>query len=404
MKMNHSIVQRFCLSVLLIVVIPGCQLIPEKKTSTESETKVVEKAVDKTGETERPLSGNSQARPVQMPNDKDREKTAEVLSGNNAAKKPLGQNTTDSSKQSLSSQKTKTKSLSQVTTPSVTVTKKPELRPEFTVDSPAAVKAESSDRQVSRQGGKTDTGPATSIQTSKKSAKSEVISAHDSLAAVGSSPSKRPDQQQSPSKAVAEAAKNNEIARVDIQSEKPDKESVSSQTQLAMLEKPSSNELQTQAENAVKPPDSLNLTLDQLPYSIGGWVLERNWDNQHPEICRLRSERQTLDDGYDTTYLWAEILPNEINIYTGSNIDLTYEGSGLQIGAGTVQPFSGFLSETAVTIAGDFNTELEKSDTLTVFMGFWPTWPKTETRKVNLSTGSLPQAMLAFKQCQLWSD
>lgn len=176
-------------------------------------------------------------------------------------------------------------------------------------------------------------------------------------------------------------------------------------TKIAMLDPSALADSQAQIEQAIKSPGTaINLTLDMLPYEFDGWVLEHNWDNQHPQTCRLRSARTAINDGYESTYLWAEILPKEINIYTGSNIDLTYDGAGLQIGDNPLQSFSGFLNETSVSLAGDHSTTLRLASELTVSLGFWPTWPKTETQQVVLSSAGLAEAMPVFKACQLWSE
>lgn len=175
------------------------------------------------------------------------------------------------------------------------------------------------------------------------------------------------------------------------------------QAQLALLDPPATTAIQQQTDEASRVP-ALKLSADKLPYSFGNWTLERNWDNQHPQTCRLRSARMPVNDGYDTSWLWAEILPDELNFHTGSNIDLSYEGSGVQFDNGATQPFSGFISESAVRLAGDYSATLKSSASLTVYLGFWPTWPKTETRKVDLSTRSLLQAITAFEDCQQWSD
>jgi len=173
--------------------------------------------------------------------------------------------------------------------------------------------------------------------------------------------------------------------------------------QLALLDSPASRAIQQKTDEASRVP-VLQLSADKLPYSFGNWTLERNWDNQHPQTCRLRSARIPVNDGYDTSWLWAEILPDGLNFYTGSNIDLSYEGSGVQFDSGATQPFSGVISASAVRLAGNYSATLKSSASLTVYLGFWPTWPKTQTRKIDLSTGNLLQAVTAFEECQQWPD
>ncbi len=175
-------------------------------------------------------------------------------------------------------------------------------------------------------------------------------------------------------------------------------ESAAETTELAMLDTQDSPAGQV-AEEEAESLQPLKLTLDLLPYAFSGWTLEHNWDNQHPDTCRLRSDKISINDGYETSYLWAEVLPDQIKLHTGSHIDLEYEGSGVQFGFKPAVPFSGLVTETAVQVKGDFVTQLATTSTMTVYIGFWPTWPKTETQKVSLSLDAMTQAVPAFEQC-----
>ena len=197
----------------------------------------------------------------------------------------------------------------------------------------------------------------------------------------------------------AEAAGNSDQDKPLTQSGLP------GETQLALAEPALTADDESSADRvAASELPKINLSIDMLPHRFGSWTLEHNWDNQHPHKCRLRSEKTAVNDGYDNTWLWAEILPDEINIYTGSNIDLEYEGSGLQFGSNPVQSFTGFLTETSVNMAGDHRRSLRNAESLTVYLGFWPTWPKTDIRRVVLPAQELVQALPVFDACQTWSE
>lgn len=137
-----------------------------------------------------------------------------------------------------------------------------------------------------------------------------------------------------------------------------------------------------------------------LPYRFGNWTLEKNWDNQHPDTCRLISEKIVFNDGYDTSDLRVDVQVSALTIYTGSNIDLSYENSGLQLGSSALIPFSGLKGTNNVVINGDFSARLLDVDSMTVKLGFWPTWPVTQTQQIQIPLSDFPAAVSALLDCK----
>ena len=144
----------------------------------------------------------------------------------------------------------------------------------------------------------------------------------------------------------------------------------------------------------------LRLTADELPFTQGDWTLERNWDNQHPGVCRLVSKHLTMEDGYDKTAVWAEILPDRIAIHTGSNIDLSYKGIGIQFDDSALVPVKGLLGDNGVNIPGQFDSAVADAQRLVVHLGFWPTWPKTHLQQADIPLGGARSLMPSFRNCK----
>ncbi|MBU6950277.1 hypothetical protein [Hahella sp. HN01] len=149
-----------------------------------------------------------------------------------------------------------------------------------------------------------------------------------------------------------------------------------------------------------KETSGLQITGSMLPYDFGGWMLEKDWDSAHIGVCRLRSERHPIFDGYENSNVWIEVLAKEINVYTRSNLDLTYPGVGLQLAEQTVLDFNEVFQETNARIKGDHSRALQNANKLTVKLGFWPSWPQTQTQQAVIPATVLKQAIPVFLNCK----
>ncbi|OZG73296.1 hypothetical protein BTA51_12545 [Hahella sp. CCB-MM4] len=231
---------------------------------------------------------------------------------------------------------------------------------------------------------------------------------------------KEPTKTQKPVKAKTEVKKEKEVAKTPVKktvkpveskaetkpvisTEKSDKkaETQPQEVQVALAEPTSPESNMPVVEEAVSGDiTSAAITGEDLPYDFGTWTLERNWDNQHPDTCRLVSSMHKISDGYELTNIRAEVLLDGINIYTGSNIDLTYENSGIQIDSLSLVPYSGLIGESNATVQGDFTEMLANAGEMTVNLGFWPTWPKTETQQLVLPLEDMRLAIPAMLNCK----
>jgi hypothetical protein len=156
----------------------------------------------------------------------------------------------------------------------------------------------------------------------------------------------------------------------------------------------------TLAPTTPTQPAPLMLTADKLPYTVGNWTLEQNWDNQHPGVCRLVSKHQKMDDGYDKTDIWTEILPDRIEVHTGSNIDLSYQGIGIQFDDSALVPVKGLVGKMGVDVPGHFSDQVAGAKNMVIHLGFWPTWPKTQLQQVQIPLEGAGVLMPSLLDCK----
>lgn len=167
-----------------------------------------------------------------------------------------------------------------------------------------------------------------------------------------------------------------------------------SQTAVAVTE-------QNDTEPNVETADLVDIEEQILPQTFSFWTLDQvaGVGGQSVE-CVLTSAPTKMQDGYDSTRLSIRATTTKLSISTESNIDLSYEGSGLQFGNGERQPFSTLSNDTTAEINGDWTDSLVNADRLTVFLGFWPTWPKTELQSASVSLEDMKLAVPALRECQ----
>ena len=173
--------------------------------------------------------------------------------------------------------------------------------------------------------------------------------------------------------------------------------------ELAML-----TEKKAMAEDArANQPAVRNTTLDMaaLPLSFGDyWSLDRapNPVNDQTQ-CLLASRSVNISDGYDKTDVQMLLTAHSLYVKTESNIDLSYPGTGVRLDDGTLVPFERVVKEKTAIISGDIAILYEQmapSRLATVRLGFWPTWPVTETQEARFSLNDFGDAVEALWLCE----
>lgn len=142
----------------------------------------------------------------------------------------------------------------------------------------------------------------------------------------------------------------------------------------------------------------LQFTLDQLPITIQNtWVLSSSQSH-----CKLQTRPVKMDDGAGSTPVFLELTDEAWIIATKSDIDLSYQNTGLFLDNGVHIPLETLVKDTNIAISAQksaLTDGLKTASTLQVTLGFWPTWPVSETHTHTLPVAHFPQALAAWETC-----
>ena len=147
------------------------------------------------------------------------------------------------------------------------------------------------------------------------------------------------------------------------------------------------------------------LDLSALPLEFGAlWSLDRRptpvSDQAH---CLLASRSINISDGYDRTDVQLLLTAHSLYVKTNSNIDLSYPDTGVRLDDGSLVPFDGVAQENIAIIKTDVTALYQRmlpSQTAVVRLGFWPTWPVTETQEARFPLRNLDDAVEALWLCE----
>lgn len=201
------------------------------------------------------------------------------------------------------------------------------------------------------------------------------------------------------------------------ETEKASRGSTESETKPGASEsgtKPPSTSPESSEKEAGEPPsapppapatrDFSHLVFDDriLPMSLDhGWMLDRQPDVvDGTNRCVLLSPTVTIFDGYYPAKMWLRINTVRAWVRSDSNLDTSYPKQGLRVDGRTLAPFAEQLldEQTAYTKAPVLSGMAE-GRTLTVALGFWPTWPKTKTQTASVDLAGFANAYAALRAC-----
>jgi len=158
-------------------------------------------------------------------------------------------------------------------------------------------------------------------------------------------------------------------------------------------------------EPEIRKVEAKPLSLSLLPMRFGkNWTLDRrpNPVTKTTE-CLLISDPVTIADGYDMTSVQLLLTTGMLYVKTGSNIDLSYPQSGMQIDNGPLWAFDSVIKETSVTLGAHYEEVVSRfgyGKTVTAHLGFWPTWPMTETREASFSLEGIESSIARLTECE----
>jgi hypothetical protein len=139
-----------------------------------------------------------------------------------------------------------------------------------------------------------------------------------------------------------------------------------------------------------------------LPRTLpGGWVLDIRPDQLGSERrCVLYSAKKPIFDGYENSWVRLQVTTDAIVVNTDSFVDRSYSGQGLRIDNGKLMPFMpALLNKKSTYTKKPALAAMANGKTLTVSLGFWPTWPVTKTQSVSIDLSGFKGAYAALKAC-----
>lgn len=138
--------------------------------------------------------------------------------------------------------------------------------------------------------------------------------------------------------------------------------------------------------------------------SAATWQVERTSSGDAPGGCVLVSEERSLHDGYIQTPIQIRVTPTRVWVITDSTIDPSYPNQGLTVDDNPrIEPDTPFPDGgTNARFDGDAELLIEqfkRGFEAEVALGFWPTWPMTETKVASFSLRGFTAAFGALRAC-----
>jgi hypothetical protein len=151
---------------------------------------------------------------------------------------------------------------------------------------------------------------------------------------------------------------------------------------------------------AVAPVEKeVEVTLETLPLNIHNeWILAVSGD-----ICTLSTPPVRFDDGHGMSRLQLVFTPQHWLVKTQSDIDMSYSGTGLTVDEGRHFPLEKLVRDSDLMFTRDYAAMTQAfmdAHSLRITLGFWPSWPVTETKTITLSLQHFARAHRAWKLCQ----
>lgn len=119
-------------------------------------------------------------------------------------------------------------------------------------------------------------------------------------------------------------------------------------------------------------------------------------------VCLLQSAMQKVDDGQTKTPVRLVYNGQALYAVTKSLIDVTYPHVGLQVDD-NAQFAIDHLHKNKVAVFVSHSNEIHQQfidgRKATLALGFWPTWPKTETREMKFDLIGYTKAYRQFEKC-----
>ncbi|ARU58826.1 hypothetical protein OLMES_4838 [Oleiphilus messinensis] len=148
-------------------------------------------------------------------------------------------------------------------------------------------------------------------------------------------------------------------------------------------------------------------SLRDLPVQLSqGWSLDRvKTPFAEPDsACVVMKKVADIYDGYDNTEVLLALAQDKLWVKTQSNLDLTYPNTGIAVvGSDGIEldntGFEGLVGENIAVLGRGILRSTSAASSIKVRLGFWPTWPVTETREVVFGLESIDNLKKALSDC-----
>lgn len=158
-------------------------------------------------------------------------------------------------------------------------------------------------------------------------------------------------------------------------------------------------------ESVKQPPDTVPaIELDKLPLAVNpNWTLDSGRDPvSKRDRCFLRSTTQRIEDGQGGSNISLIVTADTLRVATRSNIDLSYKDTGLQVDSKAAFPLQRLFGETDVLFekrVSEIKQQMLGGSSVTVTLGFWPTWPVTQAYGARFPISGYARASAALATC-----
>ncbi|MDH5446045.1 MAG: hypothetical protein OEY52_10835 [Gammaproteobacteria bacterium] len=133
------------------------------------------------------------------------------------------------------------------------------------------------------------------------------------------------------------------------------------------------------------------------------WSVRFGSDGQHERsVCLLESSVQRINDGQTMTPVKLVFNGDLMMAQTKSNIDLSYQGVGIQVDGRSIHKVDSLYKKTNAIFdkkAEEMVQEFIKGKQIKLVLGFWPSWPKTQTVSSRFSLQGFTRAYRKFQYC-----
>jgi len=141
--------------------------------------------------------------------------------------------------------------------------------------------------------------------------------------------------------------------------------------------------------------------LAMLPLNVGdNWVLNRGSDSAGR--CALSYRELLMSDGQGDTPVSIIISQDSVVFKTRSNIDLEYEQTGLTIDDLPQIPIEKLLNDFSISYVQQYQSLIESmklGEQAILALGFWPSWPVTQTYSLRFELSDFSSAHHALLSC-----